>query len=124
MAGTVVATLAVLGLAYSFGIGRGLIDRYQVARQALGRAELIIDSLSTVPRPSIVAGNEPFWIEGLKAGDTHWTLTNIDDPVDRLATSSPPDPNPVDMRRIVVRVGWSLGGTSDTLAMTRLVMAR
>jgi len=123
MAGTVVATLAVLGLAYSFGVGRGLIDRYQVARQALGRAELVIDSLTTLPRSAIVAGSQPFWVEGpsTAAGTTSWTLTNVDDPIDGTATSSPADPNPVDLRRIVVRVGWSLGGLSDTLSISRLV---
>src|SRR6185436_12783523 len=110
MAGTLVATLAVLGLAYSFGIGRGLIDRYAVARQAMGRAELVVDSLVTVAPPSLASGSQPFWVDRsflaspVQAGATTWTITNVDDPIDRLAGSTPPDTRPIDMKRIVVMV--------------------
>src|SRR5689334_2363201 len=43
VAGTLIATIAVLGLAYSFGVGRGMIDRYQVARAGLGEGQLMMD---------------------------------------------------------------------------------
>jgi len=122
MAGTIVATLAVLGLAYSFGVGRGLIDRYQVARSAMGRAQLVVDSLVTQAPASLVDGNQPFWVEDLQAGTTRWTVSWVDDPVDRLASSSPSDPNPNDMKRITVEVIWSLGGSTDTLRMSRMVL--
>lgn len=122
MAATIVATLAVLGLAYSFGVGRGLIDRYQVARRAMGRAQLVVDSLITRPAASLADGNEPFWIEGLQAGTTRWTVVWVDDPADRLASSSPADPDPDDLRRIAVEVTWHLGGANDTLRMSRLLL--
>src|ERR1043165_1602662 len=89
MAGTIVATLAVLGLAYSFGIGRGLIDRYAVARSAMGRASLLADSLSTIAPAALSNGSRPFWVEGMQAGTESWTITDVDDPIDRLATDSP-----------------------------------
>jgi len=57
IAATLVATVAVLGLAYTFGMGRGLIDRYQVARCALGEGQLMMDSLLTLPRASLTNGN-------------------------------------------------------------------
>ena len=123
MAGTLVATLAVLGLAYSFGVGRGLIDRYQVARRAMGRAQLIVDSLTTCPPASLAAsGTEPFWAEGMQAGTTDWTVTWVDDPVDGLASSSPPDLTPNDLKRISVAVSWKLGDSRDTLRLSRLVL--
>ncbi len=121
IAGTLIATLAVLGLAYSFGVGRGLIDRYDLARRAMGRARLLVDSLTTVTPSSLQDGNQPFWVDGVQAGTAYWTITNVDDPVDQ---SSPIDPTPVDEKRILVRLGWGAAGSMDTLALTRLVVAR
>jgi hypothetical protein len=126
MAATLVATLAVVGLAYSFGIGRGLIDRYAVARRAMGRAELVIDSLSTISPTLVHSGSEPFWAEGIQAGSTSWAVTPVDDPADGIRSPADPnaDPNPVDMKRIVVTVAWNLGGSSDELAMTAMVLPK
>jgi len=121
IAGTVIATLAVVGLAYSFGVGRGLIDRYEIARRAMGRARLLVDSLSTVTPLSLADGNQPFWVDGIQAGTSSWTMTNVDDPADQSGAA---DPNPVDEKRILVRVGWGLGGSDDTLSLSRLVVVR
>jgi len=123
IAGTVIATLAVLGLAYTFGIGRGLIDRYQVARSALGEAQHLVDSLSVVRPVSLTAGNRPFEVAGVSAGVSSWTVTPVDDPVDGLASSSPPDPNPVDLNRLTVQVSWGSGLLADKLQLTRFVPA-
>lgn len=122
LAGTIVATLAVVGLAYSFGVGRGLIDRYAVARQALGRAQLVVDSLVTVPRTSLTDANQPFWIRNsdAPAGTTAWTIVWVDDPADGLGGT---DPDRNDLRRITVTVSWSLGGASDQLSLSRMVSA-
>ncbi len=121
IAGTLIATLAVVGLAYSFGIGRGLIDRYELARQAMGRARLLVDSLSTVPPHSLADGNEPFWVDGVQAGGAYWTMTDVDDPVDQTGGA---DPTPQDEKRILVRIGWGVGGSNDTLTLSRLVVVR
>jgi len=117
IAGTLVATIAVLGLAYSFGIGRGLVDRYQVARRALGRAQLIVDSL-VVQAPQLVAsGSEPFWIDGRSVGTTRWTVRWVDDPVDGLSGS---DSDPLDLKLLEIEVGWQLGPSGDTLRVNRI----
>src|SRR5215471_12167035 len=42
----IVAVVAVMGLAYSFSTGRGMIDRYAAARDALAAAEQRMDRLS------------------------------------------------------------------------------
>jgi len=123
IAGTLIATLAVLGLAYTFGIGRGLIDRYQVARCALGEAQHLVDSLSVVRPGILVASNRPFEIAGTSAGVSSWTVTPVDDPLDGTAGSSPPDPNPVDLYKLTVQVQWGFGGLSDHLQLTRFVPA-
>jgi len=34
LTGATISVIAVMGLAYSFGVGRGLVNRYEVARAA------------------------------------------------------------------------------------------
>jgi hypothetical protein len=119
MAGTLIATLAVIGLAYTFGIGRGLIDRYQVARVALAETQGILDSLAThVPSPAIGTSSRPFNVAGIQAGTLQWTISWVDDPADKL---SPTDPDPNDLKRAVVVATWSLGTPNDRLALTRML---
>lgn len=120
IAGTLVATLAVVGLAYSFGIGRGLIDRYLVARRAVSCAEMALDSLVTVAPIDLTTASEPFWSDGANLGTINWSIGWVDDPVDG---SSGSDPNPHDMKRITVRVSWTLGGMSDAVQLSRIVNA-
>ncbi len=40
------SVIAVIGLAYSFGVGRSLVDRYEIARAALGEAQTQLESMS------------------------------------------------------------------------------
>ena len=124
IAGTLIASIAVLGLAYSFGVGRGLIDRYEVARLALGRAELLADSLGSRNPTTLTDGSEPFWIDEVPAGTSTWVVTPVDDPIDGTINSVPPDPNPVDMKRIHVEVSWRIGPFPDSLGLDRMVLAR
>ena len=118
MAGTIIATLAVIGLAYTFGIGRGLIDRYQVARVALAEVQGIVDSLAThVPSPAIGTSSRPFNVSGEQAGNIQWTVSWVDDPADNIPT----DPDPNDLKRLTVVAQWSLAMPSDHLTMTRII---
>lgn len=120
IASTLIATVAVLGLAYSFGVGRGLIDRYQVARAGLGEAQLKMDELLTLPKTSLANGNRPFLVGGRPAGLTEWTIANVDDPQDGLGGA---DANgTVDMKQITVTVSWALGGVQDRLVLDRLIL--
>lgn len=124
IAGTVVATLAVLGLAYTFGVGRGLIDRYEVARCAIGEAQHVVDSLSLVRPANLAAGNRRFEVAGVTAGATHWTVTPVDDPLDGTAASTPPDPSPVDLYKLTIEVDWGTGVMADRLQISRFVAAQ
>ncbi len=123
IAGTLVATIAVIGLAYSFGIGRGLIDRYEVARVAMGEAQRVADSLVVQPPTSLVPGSysQPFVVQGSAVGTTSWTISWVDDPADGLGSD---DPNPNDMKRVTVLISWRLGVSNDSLGLSRLVLAQ
>lgn len=123
VASTLIATLAVIGLAYSFGIGRGLIDRYQVARLALSRAQLLVDSLGTRRPGELLNGSQPFWLPGnAPPGIETWVITPVDDPIDGTQAMGTDD-QPVDLQHIHVVVSWRLGGAVDSMGLDRIVLA-
>ncbi len=112
---TVISVIAVLGLAYSFGLGRGFINRYEAARIADGLAAGAMDSLSLAgtdltlggPRPNPAI---PLVYNGVAIGTVNWVV-------------SAPDPaNPVkdDLVNVTVTANWSLGGLNDSLQYRRL----
>jgi hypothetical protein len=127
MVGTLIAIVAVLGLAYSFGIGRGMIDRYRVARVALALAQRRMEVLSALPPGSdsltirnptgTTYGPNPFNVDGREVGAEEWTAEWYDDPLDRLA---PSDLAPHDLKLVTVRVIWRYESRPDTVLLSRL----
>ena len=104
---TVIAVLAVVGLAYTFSVGRGQVNRYEVARAALGEAETQMERLlliaDTAPSfDSLAVGFRsptfPFAYRAATLGTVWWHVDPYDDP-------NLPD-NP-DLRRLVVCVRWN-----------------
>ena len=49
MARLLIASIAVLGLAYTFGVGRGMVNRYEIARAALGGAQDPLELCTSLP---------------------------------------------------------------------------
>src|SRR5437762_12387732 len=74
LTGATITVIAVLGLAYSFGVGRGLVNRYEVARAALGEAQSELEALHLLPMgdPAMAIGYAspptPFRYEGITFG--------------------------------------------------------
>jgi hypothetical protein len=124
--GTVIAIIVVTGLAHSFGIGRGLIFRYEVARVALAAAQDRMERLSTLPPSAdslkITSGDcttygpLPFNARGEESGTESWTVCWYDDPIDGTA---PIDPLPHDLKQVTVRVMWNSTGVTDTVQLVR-----
>jgi type II secretory pathway pseudopilin PulG len=112
---TLVAILAVLGLAYSFGTGRALINRYETARSAEAAAVGVLDSLSTLPRtdPALTTGihSRPFAVAGNLLGTTTWDVELVD-----AATGGPG----ADLKKVGVTVGWTQGSFADSVQVSRL----
>src|SRR5882672_11756294 len=81
-----ISVIAVLGLAYSFGVGRGLVDRYEVARAALGEAQSQLEALTLLPNsdPTLALGYvgapTPFRYEGTTLGEEYWRVVAYDEP--------------------------------------------
>jgi len=115
---TVISVLAVLGLAYSFGLGRGFINRYEAARGADALASACMDSLGTAgadlhlggPRPSPPI---PVDYHGLTIGSASWVVS--------APAGGTPGANK--LVEVVVTARWSLAGVADSVQYTRLFPA-
>jgi len=122
---TVIATFAVIGLAYTFGMGRGFIDRFEVGRAALaeaqGRMEMIAsrpasDTLCTI-LPTGQYHRSYFEVDGRTLGTELWTVSWKNDPADDV----PSDPNQHDLREATVTVRFEHGEMPDSIRLTRLL---
>jgi hypothetical protein len=121
VAGTVISVLAIVGLAYSFGLGRGLLDRHGVARAALGTAQRRMEILSTRPASALVPGSDStrvFYFSGVAVGVEHWSVEWVDEPADSLGASDL-DGDPNDVKRVTLRVLWGSGLDADTIRLVR-----
>jgi len=114
---SVIAVIAIIGMAYSFGLGRGLVFRYELARAALGVAQTRMEYLTTLPRSSdsldVGFSSSPvtFQYEGQNAGTEVWRVAAHDDPT---------LPGSTNLRRVEVVVRWEAAGLRDSVALDRM----
>ena len=112
-----VSVIAILGLAYSFGVGRGLVNRYELARAALAEAENQLESLTSlssgdrVLAVGYVAPLTPFIYEGVQRGSHNWWV---------LAYDEPHLPGTVNLKRVRMTVRWQQDARLDSLSLERL----
>lgn len=117
MTAAVISVIAVLGLAYSFGVGRSLVNRYELARAALGEAQSQLESLTLLPvsDPTLALGYlsmpSPFRYKGATLGTEYWRVVGYDEP--HLAGSQ-------DLKRVIVTVRWAQGARPDSVSLERL----
>jgi hypothetical protein len=113
---TIISVIAILGLAHSFGVGRGFIERYAVGRAALSAAQGRMEALSVLPPSSdSLATNgffvQPFNFRGAEAGTVEWRIEPYDDPV------VPGTPN---LDKVTVVARWGPASDRDSLRLSRL----
>jgi type II secretory pathway pseudopilin PulG len=119
---TVVAVVAILALAYTFGTGRGLVNRYESARIALAAAQRRMETLSAGPIGAVglqlgshpPSGTYPVQLGGVDVAVESWTVTPYDDPADGTAAGD------VDLKRVTVTVAWAGLGPNERVTLTRL----
>jgi hypothetical protein len=116
---TAIATIAILGLAHTFGLGQGFVDKFEIARTALATAQARMEALSVTdptstdlsigahPTPA-----EPFLYHGANIGTETWRVEWFDDPITPAITT--------DLRRVTVVIAWNIGADGDSLSLTRL----
>lgn len=120
---TVIAVIAALGLAYSFGIGRSNINRFEVARSADALAQSRMEALGVLAEghptsDSLHVGAHPstpntFAYHGRVIGQEYWRV--------EPAPLTVPAPIRANMVRVTTTVSWTLGGFADSVGYTRLV---
>jgi type II secretory pathway pseudopilin PulG len=117
LTGATISVIAVVGLAYSFGVGRGLVNRYEVARAALGEAQSQLEALQLVSRddPAMAIGYvspaTPFRYQGTTLGTSSWRV---------LAYVDPGLPGTPELKRVVMTVRWMRDAQSDSVTLERL----
>jgi hypothetical protein len=123
IAATVIAVLAAMGLAYSFGIGRTNINRYEAARIAEATAQSRMEWLGDLWRTqahseSLFVGvhpatANPLLYHGRAIGVEYWRV----------------DPGPAGLPlnagggllRITAVATWTMGALTDSIAYSRLI---
>ena len=115
---SVIAIIAVVGLAHSFGMGRALIDRHENARDALALAQQRIEYLLNRPpaHADLNPGTHDMGTVALNAavnGTERWEVVWVDDPVNGTGN---------DYKRITVTIAWTQGGIPDRIQLSRIVV--
>lgn len=120
---TVVAVLAVIGLAHTFGLGHGFIDGFSASRAALGEAQRRMEWLAMYADSSALftvgdhpASPIPFSVPGVTQGTIRWHVDSYDDPITGGITD--------DLRRVTVSVSYRTMSTTDTASVVRLFQKR
>ena len=121
---TLISVIAILGLAHSFGIGRGLINRFAEERNALAAVEARMEMLSKLQAsaPELTLGTHTGDAIELFPGTSiteTWTVTAVDDPADGIGAA---DTNPFDYRLVTVSMSWTPGGFPDTIQLSRQLL--
>src|SRR5262245_59953639 len=117
LTGATISVIAVLGLAHSFGVGRPLVNRYEVARAAFGEAQAQLEALKLVAAsdPALAFGYvsppTPFRYKGVALGTSSWRV---------LAYDEPNIPGVVNLKRVVVTVRWVRAMQPDSVSLERL----
>lgn len=116
LAGAAISVIAVMGLAYSFGVGRGMVEGYEVARAALATGESQMEALKLYPDgdPALAMGYvspaTPFLYEGTQRGDLYW----------RVVPFSIGVPGALPMRNVMLAIRWKRDARMDSLVIQRL----
>jgi len=123
---TAIATIAVVGLAYTFGMGRGFINQFEIGRAAAAAAEGQMDLIASASATDTLVKIGPvhmsyFFVGGVKRGTQSWIVSWVDDPVDGLGGA---DPNPNDLRQATVTVQFQNGTLPENVQTTRLLPAQ
>src|SRR5262245_64306352 len=74
---TVIAMLAFIGLAYTFSMGRGFINRFEVRRAAVAAARARLETLASDPGSPDLSitpppHTTPFVVDGVNRGEERW----------------------------------------------------
>ena len=124
---SVIAVIAVLGLAHSFGIGRALVDQHECGRDALGLAQERLEYLLNLPatHADLTLGAHDggtIAINDRVNGTEVWVVGWVDDPADGTGGGDLSGPN--DYERITETIGWNQFGSADQIQLSRIILTQ
>jgi len=131
MTASIIAVIAVLGLAFTFSVGRGMVDRFASARDGLAAAEETMERLSilglrspthpdleALSPPGKLHGPFPRPLNGNPTGKVQWTVTWVDDSANNGTGFS----TTKDYKLVTVEVLWVSGTVQDRIQLSRIIL--
>ena len=122
LAAMAITVITVLGLSYSFGTGRALIDRHEISRAAWAVGQQRLETLAmTADTTQLTAGSHAavtFVFQGINRGTEQWSVTWIDDPVD--GSGSADSTGTMDIKKVTEVVRWNDAAGPDSIQLTRV----
>jgi prepilin-type N-terminal cleavage/methylation domain-containing protein len=124
---SVIAVIAVVGLAHSFAMGRALVDQHESGRDALGIAQQRLEILANLApsSPDLTIGNHnggSIAINDVMTGTEQWNVVWVDDPADGTAGGDVSGPD--DYKRVTVTVAWSQAGLNQRVQLSRIFLTQ
>jgi len=119
MAAMVISVIAIMGIAHTFSLGTGFIDRYATARAALARANGQLEHVRAqvkggAPLASVDSSSAILLSPGMNASlRTH--IEGVDDAADGSGGAS-------DYYLVTAIVSWSQAGMTDSLQLHTVML--
>jgi prepilin-type N-terminal cleavage/methylation domain-containing protein len=119
MAAMVISVIAIMGIAHTFSLGTGFIDRYATARAALARANGQLEHIRAQVKGSaqLTEADSASAIElspGLNAL-VRTRIQGVDDPADGGGGG-------FDYYRVMASVAWTQAGITDSLHLDTVML--
>lgn len=118
MAAMVITVVAIMGLAHTFGLGTGFIDRYSSARAALARATGQLEHIRAQVRGGSGVSDADTVSAIVLSPGQNATLRTLIQGVDDAADGS----GGTDYYRVTASVQWTQAGMTDSVKVVTLVM--
>ncbi len=112
-----------MGLAYSFGNARALVNRYAAARVALAAAQRRLEMLAVLDpsAPELQVGTthaDDVVVDGTPVAHESWSVAAYDDPANGTAAG------PTDLKLVTVTVSWGASAPDQQVQLSRFFPAR
>jgi type II secretory pathway pseudopilin PulG len=118
MVAMLLTVIAIMGLAHTFGLGTGFIDRYASARAALARAsgqlEIVRGQVRSGASLASADSSSNILLAPGQAAVLHTLIEGVDDPVNPGGA--------FDYYRVTASVSWTQAGITDSVRMVTLML--
>jgi len=119
MAAMVISVIAIMGIAHTFSLGTGFIDRYATARAALARANGQLEHVRAQVKGGAPLGNADSSSTILLSPSLNALLRTRIEGVDDVADGGG---GASDYFRVTASVTWTQGGMTDSLHLVTVML--